>query len=117
MSKLKIILYSSQRTQRIVYQDNDGIMTSNGLKNIDDPILCDKFSHEDNNPDKLKDLLVNVFGVVDTAVIDEGVEMILARNKYVHQYNVDGTSYEYIYSGKNGYLRLVKCIESISSYF
>ena len=79
--------------------------------------LSPKFSHEDNNPDKLKDLLVNVFGVADTAVIDEGVEMIFARNKYVHQYNVDGTSYEYIYSGKNGYLRLVKCIESISSYF
>lgn len=28
MSKLKIILYSSQKSQRIIYQDNDGIMTS-----------------------------------------------------------------------------------------
>lgn len=28
MSKLKIILYSSQQSQRIIYQDNDGIMTS-----------------------------------------------------------------------------------------
>ena len=42
MSKLKIILYSSQRTQRIVYQDNDGIMTSNGLKNIDENRLTSK---------------------------------------------------------------------------
>lgn len=28
MSELKIILYSSQKSQRIIYQDNDGIMTS-----------------------------------------------------------------------------------------
>lgn len=28
MSRLKIILYSTQKSQRIIYQDNDGIMTS-----------------------------------------------------------------------------------------
>ena len=28
MSTLNIILYSSNKSQRIVYQDNDGIMTS-----------------------------------------------------------------------------------------
>ena len=80
-------------------------------------ILCDNFGVGEKNPDKLRYLLGNIFGVSDTELITEGVEMIRARNKYVHQYNVDGTSYEYIYSGKNGYLRLVKCIESISSNF
>ena len=80
-------------------------------------ILCDKFGRGTTNPDKLKDLLGTIFGISDSTVIDEGVEMIRARNEYVHQYNVDGTPYKYIYSGKNGYLRLVKCIESISSYF
>ena len=80
-------------------------------------ILCDKFGRGTTNPDKLRDLLGTIFGISDSTVIDEGIEMIRARNEYVHQYNVDGTSYEYIYSGKNGYLRLVKCIESISNYF
>ena len=80
-------------------------------------ILCDSFGQGSNNPDKLCYLLSNIFGVSDTGLIAEGIEMIRARNEYVHQYNVEGTSYEYIYSGKNGYLRLVKCIESISNYF